>query len=138
MENKDIRWIQRFNNYKKALEKLNEALSKFKDGKLNEMELVGMIKFFEMVYELAWLTIKDYYENQGEVNIQGSRDSIRLANTRGLIKGGEVWLRMIDSRKLTVHTYNVDTANEVATKILNEYFDLFIALETRLELERQT
>lgn len=28
---------------------------------------------------LAWNTIKDLYESQGESNIQGNRDSIQLA-----------------------------------------------------------
>jgi hypothetical protein len=37
------------------------------------------------VGEFAWDTIKDFYENQGETGIQGSRDSIRMAFKRGLI-----------------------------------------------------
>jgi len=42
---------------------------------------------------------------------------------------------MIDSRKLTVHTYNEDTANEVVEKIVKSYYDLFIMLREKLEQE---
>ena len=37
---------------------------------MNDTGKAGLIQFFEMVYELAWNTMKDYYENKGETNIQ--------------------------------------------------------------------
>jgi hypothetical protein len=43
-ENKDIRWVQRFANYKKALRQLAKFLAK---GDLNELEEQGLIKSFE-------------------------------------------------------------------------------------------
>jgi len=46
---------------------------------LNELEKQGLIQAFEYTYELAWNTIKDYFENQGETGIHGSRDAFRLA-----------------------------------------------------------
>ncbi len=60
MENEDIRWKQRFSNYTKALEQLKEFIEK--GDELNKHEKQGMIKAFEYTYELAWNTIKDYYE----------------------------------------------------------------------------
>lgn len=134
MENKDIRWVQRFNNYKQALAQLTKFIDK--EEALNELEEQGMIKAFEYTYELAWNTIKDFYEGQGETGIQGSKDAFRLAYNRGLVKDGETWLKMVDSRKLTVHTYNEDTANQVVAEIKDEYYHLFVQLETRLEAER--
>ncbi len=63
MEPKDVRWHQRFNNYNKALSQLSRFINK---GQLNEFEEQGLIKSFEYTYELAWNTIKDFYEGQGE------------------------------------------------------------------------
>ena len=136
MENKDIRWMQRFSNFKKSLAKLEEAVNLYNEDDMSDTERAGMIKFFETTYELAWLTIKDFYERQGEATLQGSRDAFRLAFSRGLIIDGERWMKMIDDRKLTVHTYDEQTALEVAEKIAEIYFPLFIQLQTRLDVER--
>ncbi len=42
---------------------------------------------------------------------------------------------MIDSRKLTVHTYDEETANNVVEKIAETYFDLFAELQEKLDKE---
>lgn len=137
METKDIRWIQRFNNYTRALKKLMEAVEEFQTNGMNEIEKEGMIQRFEYTYELAWNTIKDFYEHQGEVNIQGSRDVFRTAFGRGLIHNGELWMKMIDSRILTVHTYDEETANKVVNDIVEIFLELFLELKRSLENEIQ-
>ena len=129
-ESKDIRWQQRFANYNKALLQLRKFFVK---SDLNELEEQGLIKTFEYTYELAWNTIKDFYEEQGEVGIQGSKDAVRLAFKRGLVSEGEAWMEMIESRKLTVHTYNETTAAEIAGLIKKKYFNLFLSLQENLE-----
>jgi nucleotidyltransferase substrate binding protein (TIGR01987 family) len=123
MDDKDIRWKQRFHNFSKALSQLKKFIERGED--LNELEEQGLIQSFEYNFELSWNLIKDYYEYQGVTDIQGSRDAFRLAFQRGLIKDGADWMKMIDSRIKTSHTYNEDTANEIAEAILNIYFRLF-------------
>ena len=127
---KDIRWRQRFDNYQKALIQLSKFIEK---GELNELEKQGIIKAFEYTYELAWKVMKDYYEDQGEVDIQGSRDAIRLAFQRGLIEAGEDWMKMIKSRIASVHTYNLEIAEQINQDIHEIYFQLFVNLKERLE-----
>jgi nucleotidyltransferase substrate binding protein (TIGR01987 family) len=127
---KDTRWIQRFSNYRLALRQLQQFIAV---GKLSELEEQGLIKSFEYTYELAWNTMKDFYESQGEANIQGSRDAIRLAFKRGLIENGQAWIDMVDSRIQTAHTYDKKAAQEVVNSILNTYADLFSSLETKLD-----
>ena len=131
MENKDIRWQQRFSNYLKALTQLEKFY--IKGSKLNELEEQGLIKAFEYTYELAWNTLKDFYESQGETGIQGSRDAIQLAFKRGLIKQGETWMEMLKDRNRTSHTYNEETANEIAEHILTKYFQCYIDLKNELK-----
>lgn len=130
MTTKDERWHQRFNNFNKALAQLFKFIEK---GKLNELEEQGLIKCFEYTYELAWNTMKDFYETQGQTGIQGSRDVIRLAYNRGLITNGEKWMSMVESRIRTAHTYNEETANEIAAEIINSYNDLFIMFQVTME-----
>ena len=123
---KDIRWHQRFSNYQKALRQFQEFIDKKSLSKLEEQ---GLIKAFEYTYELAWNTIKDFYENQGETNIQGSKDAFRLAFKRGLISKGDVWMDMVQNRSLTVHTYDQKVAKKIVAVIFDDYADLFIKLE---------
>jgi nucleotidyltransferase substrate binding protein (TIGR01987 family) len=131
MENQEIRWIQRFNNFSKALKQLTKFIEK---GELNELEEQGLIQSFEYNYELSWNTIKDFYEHQAETDIQGSRDAIRMAFKRGLIEDGEIWMEMINSRNLTAHTYNEDTASEIVSNILEKYYQVFIKLQKKLKV----
>jgi len=132
MDNKDIRWQQRFANYLKALAQLEKFIAKGEE--LNFMEEQGMIKTFEYTYELAWNTVKDFYETQGETGLQGSRDAIQLAFKRGLIKDGETWMEMLKDRNRTAHTYNEKTADEIAANILTKYSGMFIGLKNELEI----
>ena len=129
MSTQDIRWMQRFNHFSKALGQLSRFIEK---GDLNELEKQGLIQVFEYTYELAWNTIKDYFEDQGETNIHASRDALRLAFRRGLIADGETWMDMIRSRSLTSHTYNEDIAEKIATDITNRYFPEFMGLQSKM------
>lgn len=132
MEHKqtDVRWKQRFQNYQKALNQLRKFIDK---GELNELEQQGLIKAFEYTYELAWKVMKDYYEDQGEIGIQGSRDAIRLAFQRGLIEAGDEWMMMIKSRVASVHTYNQDLAEQISQDIQRVYFSLFVKFEEKIQ-----
>ena len=137
---KDIRWIQRFSNYKKALAKLQDAVNEFLEqgAAMKDLEVEGMIQRFEFTYELAWNTIKDFYENQGESGIQGSRDAFRMAFQRGLINDGQMWMEMIEVRKLTVHTYDDAISDNVSEKIKDQYIHLFTQLQNKLDEEMNT
>ncbi|OGT46091.1 MAG: nucleotidyltransferase [Gammaproteobacteria bacterium RIFCSPHIGHO2_12_FULL_38_11] len=129
----DIRWHQRLANFTLALSELTDAITIAHKRKLSKLEEQGLIQSFEYNYELAWNCIKDFYENQGDVEIAGSRDAIRLAFKRGLIENGKTWMEMIKSRISTSYTYNKEMATIVAKKIIDAYYPEFIALHQKLE-----
>jgi len=130
MNTPDIRWKQRFAAYQKALTQLQAFMDK---GILSALEEQGLIKSFEYTYELAWNTLKDFYEAQGESGLQGSKDVIRLAFKRGLIAEGKIWMDMVQSRVQTSHTYNELTARNVIEAIKTKYFAAFLKLRQTLE-----
>jgi nucleotidyltransferase substrate binding protein (TIGR01987 family) len=132
MENKDIRWIQRFNNYKKALVQLKEAMTLMEKRELSKLENQGVIQSFEFTHELAWKTLKDFLENRGNTNIYGSKDATREAFQLGLLENGDAWMQMIVSRNLTSHVYDENTVNEIVLLIKDVYFYEFIKLEVKL------
>ncbi|HKK34486.1 MAG TPA: nucleotidyltransferase substrate binding protein [Desulfomicrobiaceae bacterium] len=130
MEMQDIRWEQRFANYKKALAQLQKFIDK---GDLTELEEQGLIKAFEYTYELAWNTLKDFLTYQGQTDIYGSRDATRKAFELGLIEDGHTWMQMLASRNKTSHTYNEDTAQEICHAVTEQYHPLFVRLREKLE-----
>lgn len=128
----NIRWIQRFNNYIKALSRLESAVNLSKQRDLSDLEQQGLIQAFEFTHELAWNTLKDFLSFQGSKDIYGSRDATRKAFSLEIIENGEIWMNMIVSRNKSTHTYNEETANDVVNDILSEYFEQFKRLETKL------
>ena len=133
MSTPDIRWIQRFNNFKKAFSQLKKAVELAQTRALTELEQQGLIKSFEYTHELAWKTLKDFLENRAVKDLFGSKDTTREAFKTGLIKDGESWMEMIKSRNLTSHTYDESTAAEIASDILNSYFNNFLSLQKELD-----
>lgn len=129
-KNQDMRWKQRFQNYKNALQQLQKFINK---GRLSELEEQGLIKAFEYTYELAWLTLKDFLNFQGYIDIYGSRDTLRKAYELGLIQNGQNWMDMLESRNKTSHTYNEETAAEISQAIMEVYFDLFQELKEKFD-----
>ena len=137
MVQQDIRWIQRFSNYRKALAKLSQAMAimseqlAFNDG-VDELLQEGMIQSFEYTNELAWKVMKDYAEYQGYTDIRGSRDAIRKALEMGLIDDKQ-WMETIEARNLTSHNYDNDVVSEIYENITNFYFPLFCRFEEKMQ-----
>lgn len=133
MENKDVRWHQRFINFNKAFGQLERFMKK---EKLNEMEAQGLIKAFEYTYELSWKTLQDLLKEKGYSDIVGPKPVIEQSFQDGYITDGKGWMRMHTSRNLTSHTYDEETAGEIIESIRNEYFYLLTCLKERLEDEQ--
>lgn len=138
MSEHDIRWIQRFNHYLKALAKLEEAVGLAHQRPLSELEGQGMIQAFEFTHELAWNTMKDFLGSRGVRNLFGSKDTTREAFKRALIQNGDAWMEMIRDRNLTSHTYNEETAVKIVSAIIDTYFNEFMLFKDRAnELKRE-
>ncbi len=135
-ENKDIRWMQRFDNYRKALRLLGQAVE-IVSQRVNEDEAVedllkeGLIQRFEYTHELAWKVMKDYAEYQGYTDIRGSRDAFRKAFEMGIITDKR-WMESIADRNLTSHNYDDETAEAIYEAVVNVYYPLFVQLESTM------
>jgi nucleotidyltransferase substrate binding protein (TIGR01987 family) len=133
MAAQDVRWIQRYNHFSKALLQLKEAVTLAQKRPLSKLEEQGLIQAFEFTHELAWNTLKDFLEDRGVQDLYGSRDATREAFKTGLIENGEAWMAMIQSRNLTSHSYDEVTAATIASAIRNTYFTEFEALQIKLQ-----
>ncbi len=128
---KDVRWVQRFDNFQKAFQTLVAAVSLSRTRPLSDLEAQGMIQGFEFTHELAWCVLKDYLEYKGFTEIIGSRDATRLAFKNGLIEDGETWMDMIKARNQTSHTYNESTASQITADITDRFFPAFEKMATQ-------
>ncbi len=126
----DIRWKQRFQNFEKSLHLLTEALN-IEDPDI--IQKAGLIHFFEMTFELAWNTIKDYLQEEGFAEIITPRAAIKKAYEVNLIKEGALWLKLLEDRNLTSHTYDEKTADAVHKLIDETYYALLSSLYKTLK-----
>ena len=124
----DIRWKQRCDNFKKAIEQLKEFIEK---SDLNKFERQGMVQCFEYTFELAWKTAKDYLENEG-YSVKTPRETIQIAYQIGLIKDGHAWIDALEKRNLISHTYNEDSADEAEKLIRTKYYGILLNLFQQL------
>jgi len=128
---RDIRWKQRFNNYLRAFETLARAVRLAHTRELSELEQQGLIQSFEFTHELAWNVLKDYLEEKGITGLIGSKDATRVAFKNGLIEQGEHWMKMIEDRNLTSHTYDPVIAQSVVDDILERFYPAFERMTRR-------
>ena len=115
--NDERRWMQRFEN----LERANLQLTRACDlEELSELELTGLIKSFEITFELAWKTLKDllYYEG---FEVGSPRAAIRKAFEAGILADSRLWLEALESRNLMSHTYDAAKAKEAERLIKDVY-----------------
>ena len=126
----DVRWKQRFSNFVNACRLLREALS---IESPTDLEKEGLIQRFEYTFELGWKTLKDYLEYQGFAEIVGSKDAIRLAFSNGIVRNGEIWMRMIADRNQTSHLYDSEIVTQIVEHISKDYYPAFIDLTETLQ-----
>lgn len=132
MENSDIRWKQRFQNYEKAITHLQDSVGK---KNLSYLEKAGVIQIYEFTFELAWKTVKDFLEEK-DVDVKFPRDTIKEGFRFQIIKNGDVWMDMLQKRNLMSHTYNEKNAelayNLIVTEYFEELFDVYKTLKKEL------
>jgi nucleotidyltransferase substrate binding protein (TIGR01987 family) len=124
MNDQDIRWQQRFANFKRAFLLLREAMEQDVD-KLSQLEKEGIIQRFEYTFELAWKVLKDKMENDGLVIDKISPKAvIKQAYAAKYINDAETWLKMIGDRNLMSHSYDFLKFEAVIKTIDSDYLPM--------------
>ena len=123
---KDIRWVQRFNNFKRAFSLLREIIEDNDDiCKLEPIVKEGIVQRFEYTFELAWKTLKDKMIEDGlSIERISPKYVFKLAFQSKYIDDVNLWLEMTNDRNLMSHTYDFSTFDVVLKKLQVEYFPL--------------
>lgn len=130
----EIRWQQRYETFGQALAQLSQACAK---DELNDLERTGLIKTFEICFELAWKVLKDL------LFFEGFDDSTPRAILRKSFivqyideSDCEVLLDALDKRNLLSHTYTGDLAAEFETLIRDVYHPVLENIHQKLGAKR--
>ncbi|MEJ0063039.1 MAG: nucleotidyltransferase substrate binding protein [Alphaproteobacteria bacterium] len=116
------RWQQRFENFSKALKLLQEPLAGREIDQFTMLEKHGLIKRFDMAFELAWKTMKDYLEYAGiPTEYAAPRPVIKQAFAANIIVNGQTWIDMLEDRNLLSHTYDEHTFTDALHAIKEQY-----------------
>jgi nucleotidyltransferase substrate binding protein (TIGR01987 family) len=102
----------------------------------DEIEKDAAIQRFEYCYEGAWKLIKMYMTYKGGKVLKNPRDSFKEAFLQDLIDSEKTWLKMIDDRNLTVHTYDLLTARGIFNH-LRDYCDAMQVLADNIRKQVQ-
>ena len=124
----DIRWRQRFSNFRRAFDLLGEPIERGV-ASLSALEQEGTVQRFEVTLELAWKTLKDYLEAEGlTVEPVTPRAVIKAAVAARILQDGKIWLDMLDHRNLLSHTYDEATFGDAVRSIQDRYFPVLAPL----------
>lgn len=96
-----------------AIERLKEAVALPDDL---DIKTDGMIQRFEFTMELFWKVLKYALELQ-KVEAPFPKVRLQKAFAAGWIEDESIWIAMLTDRNLTSHTYNQDTAKDIALRI---------------------
>jgi len=126
----DVRWIQRFQNYKKAFGLLKDIVESCEDICLLEpIVKEGIIQRFEYTYELAWKTLKDKMVDDGVMFEKISPKYVfKVAYSSNYVDSIEDWINMSNDRNLMSHTYDFSDFDLVLGRLQSIYFPLLEGL----------
>jgi len=125
METRDVRWKQRFQNFKQAFSRLQEAISQ---ENLNELERNGLIQRFEFTIELAWKVMKDFLEEKGFAFKPSPKDTFRQAQEAKYIDYAQLLIDALNIRNELSHDYDGELFRLSEMELRNDIFPTILKL----------
>ena len=116
---------------KRAIGRLKEALGLPKTDIIRD----SVIQRFEFTVELSWKVLQRHLKSAGISEVLTPKNTFREAARLGLVSDPEAWIRFVDARNLSSHTYKESLAEEVyASALILPGFadDLVRAIEKNL------
>jgi nucleotidyltransferase substrate binding protein (TIGR01987 family) len=111
--------------------KARDLFESFRQDMKTERDKAGAVQAFEFCYELSWKTMKRILDVKG-LETQSPKDTFREAALNQLIASPEPWFVFQLKRNLTVHTYRIETLNDVLS-VFDQFSEELTALVHNLE-----
>ena len=122
---------QRLKSFSNALDRLDEACSL---DSYSFLELSGLVKHFEITYELGWKSLKFQLSQKG-IDVTTPRDIIREGFAAGYYDTVDckILLDVLDKRKKLVRVYEAKIAKNAESLIKLSYHPVLVRLRDVLE-----
>ena len=129
----DIRWIQRYDNFHKACTRLCAVTESGRQvDDLSELEIEGLVQRFEYTFELAWKVLQDLLIYKGYEFMFGPNGTMKMAFEDGLISDHDSWRRMAKSRNTLSHVYDEEEVLPIVHLIFTNYAPMLKTLDESL------
>ena len=116
-------------NFLRALQNLEQSVAL---PIQNHRDISGVIKDFEMAYELSWKVLKKVLREAGHETL-GAKDVYTQAFQLGYLDAQEPWITMIQDRNQTAHVYDENDARGILARITSNHLPAFLALRAKLQ-----
>lgn len=104
-----------YEDFGAALKRFEEVMSLAKTDVVRD----SAIKRFEMVFDLAWKTLKAYLEEEHNVPCASPRLCYREAFRIGVLDYDAFWVSVTSERNYTVHAYSEVLAEKIYAGLPN-------------------
>ena len=116
-----------------SFEKANQRLQTVKDlATVTPIELAGAVQFYQLTFELAWKTLKDYLNAEG-FDVKSPREVLKQGFAINLLADGDAWMEMLAARNSIVHLYSEEEITKIYHNIRDEYADTINRLCTKMK-----
>ncbi len=118
-------------SFENAYYRLVEVLENYDPLGL-DIALDATIQRFEFTFEPAWKSVQRFTKILGFEECKSPRGCIKLAYKLGWIEDQDKWLKLLEARNLTSHTYDAAVARRVYG-LVKENHRAFAALIEKLK-----
>ena len=112
--------VESYKTFKKAYLKLKEFVE---TDNGSEKDIGAIINAYQYTFELLWKTLQKYMQQLEMLDELGPGNVIRTAFQYNIIDNGSIYMSMLKNRNLITHTYKEDVAEEIYTRIKEEYME---------------
>ena len=112
--------VESYETFKKAYLKLKEFVD---TDNGSEKDRGAIINAYQYTFELFWKTLQKYMQQLEMLDELGPGNVIRTAFQYKIIDNGSIYMSMLKNRNLITHTYKEDVAEEIYTRIKEEYIE---------------
>lgn len=111
--------------FERAFKRLEEVLGIPKTDIVRD----SAIQRFEFTLDLSWKMVKALLETRHGISCNSPKDCFREAYRQGLISYDDAWVKLVDLRNETAHTYNEETAERIYKELPNalKHFAILLA-----------
>ena len=124
--------MKKLDNFSNCLAILADA--DFTLAETNDIYRTGIIRQFNLTFELAWKALQEIMKMHGveEASTGSPREILQLGYKIGFLNDPEIWLLMLKKRNTSVHIYNEDEIDELIPLIRDSFIPAFKILKETL------